>query len=113
MFILTYKFTVLLQIEKEEVDKTFETYVNICIRNPLHYSSRDDLLQRIIVKSHICVTKTSNEQLSNCLLITKGITPQQQIDLCTGYCYNLTLIKPHGNNGPVPASGKFSSLLVS
>ena len=113
MFILAYKLTILLQIEKKDVDKIYENHVNRCKRNPLLSCKRDDFVQRIIVKSHICVTKTSNEQPSICPLIIEGIIPRQQIDLCTGDCCDLTLIEPHSNNGPVPASGKLSSLLVS
>ena len=112
MFILTYKLTILLQIEKKDVDKIHENHVNRCERNPLS-CRRNDFVQTIIVKSRIRVTKTSNEQPSNCPLIIEGIIPQQQIDLCTGCCSNLTLIEPHSNNGPVQASGKLSSLLVS
>ena len=112
MFTLTYKLTVLLQIEKEEVDKRYENYVKICRRNPLCYTL-DKFAQLMIVKSRIHVAKTSNEQPSNCPLIIEGIIPQQQIDLCTGHHSNLTQIDPHSNNGPVPVTGELSSLLVS
>ena len=108
---LAYQLAVFLQIEKKEVDKSYENYINICKRNPLCYR-RDNFVQRMIVKSHINVTKTGNEQPSNCPLIIEGIIPQQQIDLCTGQCSNLTLIDTPSYTGPVPVTGEFSSLLA-
>ena len=101
-----------MQIEKKDVDKSYENYVNICKRNPL-YCGRDNFVQKMIVKSHIQVIKTSNAQPSNCPLVIEGIIPHQQIDLCTGHCSNLTPIDPHSNTGPVLVAGEFSGLLYS
>ena len=85
----------------------FEEHVKICGKHPL--SNRcDSFVCTMVWKSHINVTKTSNLQTSNCLLIIKGINPQQQTDLCTDYCENLTLIDTHSNTEPVPATGEFS-----
>ena len=79
----------------------------MCGKYPLS-NRRDDFVRKMVRKSHITVTKTSNAQTSSCPLIIKGINPRQQIDLCTDYYENLTLIDPHGTTGPVPATGKFS-----
>ena len=66
----------------------------------------------MVRKSRIYVT--SNGQPSYCPVIIEGIVPQQQTDLCTGYCTNLTLFNtvdsrstPPDNPGPVPAIGEF------
>ena len=79
----------------------------MCGKHPLS-NRRDSFVCTTVRKSHINVTKASNSQTSSCLLIIKGINPQQQIDLCTDYCENLTLIDTHSNTGPVPATGEFS-----
>ena len=62
----------------------------------------------MVRKSHIHVTKTGSLQTSSCPLIIEGIIPQQQVDLCTGHCTNLTLVHIDSNNGLVPAAGELS-----
>ena len=70
----------------------------------------------MVQKSHIYVTKMGSTQPSNCQLTIKGIEPQQQVDLCTDRCTNLTLIDtvdsqstPHSNTRPAQGtSGEFS-----
>ena len=67
----------------------------------------------MVQKSRVDVMNLSDAQPSNCQLIIKGIKPQQEVDLCTGHCTNLTLTKPlstqPSNTGPVAAGpGMFS-----
>ena len=61
-------------------------------------------------KSDIQVIKTSNTPSSNCQLIIRGIEPQEEVDLCTNYCANLTLVDSidspsttNVNAGPLPS----------
>ena len=70
-------------------------------------------------KSDIRVIKTSDTPSSNCQLIIRGIEPQQEVDLCTDYCANLTLIDTidspsttNVNTGPLPSVSTSSEYSV-
>ena len=78
---------------------------------------RENFVRAMVHKSRIYVANLTDTQPSNCQLIVKGTKPQQQVDLCTDHCTNLSLIdtvNPQSaqpsNAGPVSAGpGEFST----
>ena len=98
-----------------DINKKYEDYVKKCRMHPF-CTWHETFVRTMVHKSRIDVTNLTDTQPSKCQLIVKGTKPQQQVDLCTDRCTNLSLIdtvNPQSaqpsHAGPVSAGpGEFS-----